>query len=451
MIGTLAAIGTVLVAGAGAFALLRPRRTTDPLEVAGLSFLLGSVVISLLLFGLGGIVRQSGSVVVVAGLATVLGRMAWTRLRVAPWQAVPFGYWTSGLLLVLFLGVAWQALATPFGSDGIFNFEDRARFGWLNGGQIPLQFYSDPSRMWHHASYPPLISLNQLWLYLCLGEPHQEMAKILGAFWWAASAMITLSQINRLTGEPVRGWIAIGIMLGVPAIVFARGGAVWGWGDFPVGATATAAALYLAEYRERRTGLAVFGALLAMLPWIKREGIILAVVLFAAFLWNTRKDWAWRRWAAVGLPFVLVASGWTAFTKWAQCPPVGDFVPPTPSFFLDHLDRIPRILTIASAELGVWQRWSLLWVMLLPATWLILRTPALKPWRWLLGSIALLVAGYAGLYVFSTWANIIWHMLTSYPRLLVAPAMMAGVLIAVSVPLRKPQPASTDAGSPAKN
>jgi len=437
MIGILLSIGTTLLAGAGLFAWLRSRRSSDLLEALGLSFIFGSALISLLLFGLGWLVQGPILIGLIMALAMAAGGAGWWKLRGAPWPVSPSVGAAAWALPVVLFPVAWQALALPFGGDGLFNFADRAHFGWMNGGQIPLQFFSDPSRLWHHACYPPLVALNQLWLYLCLGEPHQGLAKILGVLWFGAAAALTWSQIARLTGESIRGGIAVGAMLLVPSIIFARGGAVWGWGDFPVGATALAAALYLMEYREHRTGPAVFAGLLATLPWIKREGIILAAVLFAAFLWSTRKERPWKQWIGVALPFVLVAGGWAAFTKWAQSPPVSDFAPPTPGFFWDHLDRISRILTVAIAELGTWQRWSLLWATLLPTVWLILRTPALKRWGWMLGCIGLLIAGYASLYVFSIWPNVVWHMATSYPRLLVAPAMMACVLIAVSVPLRR--------------
>jgi hypothetical protein len=279
------------------------------------------------------------------------------------------------------------------------------------------------------------VPLNQLWVYLCLGGVHQSLVKALGVVWFAGAACLTFSQLSRATRHPAPGFVFLGMMFVVPMVVFFPGGAIWVWGDFPVGAMAVAALLYLAEYRTNRTGLACFVAMLAALPWIKREGLILGCVLLAVFAWEAIRKREWRAVAAALIPFLAVSIGWKIFVTMMGTPPVGDFATPTPASFFENFERLSRIVVIAIRELVTWQRWALLWPIALPAWIRIAREPSLERWRFAVGINVALITFYAGIYVFSAWPVLPWHMLTSYPRLLLAPAMMSIVLIAVAIPL----------------
>jgi hypothetical protein len=286
-----------------------------------------------------------------------------------------------------------------------------------------------------HASYPIFVPLNQLWVYLCLGRPDQSLVKILGVVWFTAAACLTFSQLCRATRRSAPAFLVLGMMLIVPMVVLFPGGAIWVWGDFPVGAMAVAALLYLLEYRTNRSGLACFAVTVAMLPWIKREGLILGCALLAVLAWDAFRKREWRACAIAAIPFLIVAVGWKLFVESMGAPPVGDFVTPTPAYFFENIDRLPRTIVIALRELITWQRWTLLWPIALLAWIRIGREPALARWRFAAGINAALIAIYAGIYVFSAWPVLPWHMLTSLPRLLLAPAMMAIVLVAVAIPL----------------
>jgi hypothetical protein len=435
VITLLFALGVLTLAGLGMFSWLRPRRPADALEVVGASVLFGSVFVSLGLFALGPIFHGVSLVGVMTALALMAGGHGIWRLRKAPWQSVSGARLFAGLLSVTLLFVAWQAFVQPLSGDGIFNFEVRARLALQYGGSIPREFFSDASRAWMHQSYPLFVSLNELWLYLCLGESHQTLVKALGVLWFAGWACLTFSQLARSTGQPVRGFLVLVSVLLVPTLVFSPGGAVWVWADFPLGAMSVAAALYLVEYQRERTGLGCFAATLAALPWIKREGVIIGIVLIAAFGWTVLRERRWSAFSIAVVPCLLVAAGWKVFVVAMRAPAVSDFTLPTLARLVENLDRLPRVAAIVARELLVWQRWSLLWPIALLAGIRIAREPALARWRPLAVANAALIVIYGSLFVFSAWPNLAWHMLTSFPRLLLPPAMLALVLIAAAVPI----------------
>src|SRR4030095_10421830 len=164
--------------------------------------------------------------------------------------------------------------------------------------------------------------------------------------------------------------------------------------------------------------------------WIKREGLILGCVLLAVLAWDSLRKPQWRTVAIAAIPFLAVSIGWKLFVSAMGAPPVGDFQTPTPGLLVQNSERLPRIIVIAFRELCTWQRWALLWPVAVLAWIRIARESALQRWRFAVGINVALIAIYASIYLFSAWPLLPWHMLTSFPRLLLAPAMMSIVLIA---------------------
>ena len=78
--------------------------------------------------------------------------------------------------------------------------------------------------------------------------------------------------------------------------------------------------------------------------------------------------------------------------------------------------------------------WSLLWPIALIAAVRIFREASFARWRPLALGVFAVIACYTALYAFSAWPNLPWHMLTSLPRLLLPPAMIAVVLVALALP-----------------
>jgi hypothetical protein len=423
----------MIAAGFGLAALLRPRRTVTPIEFAGLVLILGSGAISVLLFGLGLFLRGVGLVTATVLISLALGVCGAVRARANPLGALSDSLRFFTALLPLLIVVGWQAANHPLTSDGL-NFEVRAQLAALHGGHIPDTFFSDPSRGWMHPSYPLFLPMNQAWIYLCAGGPHQGLVQLLSVHFAAAAACLLYSGVARLTGESWRAGLSIGLLFLMPSAMLLPGGATSLWADFPLAIVFLAALIYLIEFADSGSALALFASFLALLPWVKREGIVLAAVLIAAALWFAWKRGDVRRLCLALLPLAMTTLAWKAWLASVHFSPESDFLPVSLAAAVQHADRLPFILTALGRELLTWQRWNLLWLLAVPALVHIGRQPALARWRLLAPIIGALLFAYTGIYIFSSWASLPLHIVTSLPRLLLSVAMPALLAIAVAVP-----------------
>ncbi len=135
---------------------------------------------------------------------------------------------------------------------------------------------------------------------------------------------------------------------------------------------------------------------------------------------------AWlRRIAGVSAATVVVPLPWLLFCLIAR--PLGrDFLPFTPSVFLAHADRLPRIVALFLLQMLDFANWGLLWLLLA----VLLFVAARRLPRYGRG-LLLLLLGQLGMYmvsfVFSDWQPYTAHIQTSLDRLLaqaVPPALL---------------------------
>ncbi len=427
-----AALLPPVAAGFGLSSWVRPARAACWLEVFGLSVLLGSLFCSVFAFAAGYL--MSGALVGVAvwvvcmglGIAGVL------RWRLRGIQASPTGLTIA--IAVAGIYVAWQAMLLPMGGDGLFNFEVRAQLAAMHGGHIPNAFFSDVSRVWMHPEYPLFVPMSEFAHYACAFSPNQVAVKMLGGLWFAGIAALGASALIRSSGEAWRGWIFLGLLFVTPAVIFEPGGAAWLWGDFPLGCFALGAALYLVEYRTRGTGAGAFAALAMALPWVKREGVIIAGILILAFVIVAARKRAWRDVALAILPTALVIVGWRCFLAWVEPAPSADYAAFSLETILDRMDRVGIIATVLLREFAVLLRWSLVWLLALAAAIRVARTAALAEWVPLVPVLIGIITVECGPYILSNWPDFLNHIVFSLPRLLLPPAMLAMVMIAAAVP-----------------
>jgi hypothetical protein len=287
--------------------------------------------------------------------------------------------------------------------------------------------------------------MNQAWIYLCLGGPQQGWVQLLSVHFAAAAACLLYSGIARLTGEAWRAGLAVGLLALVPSAMLQPGGVISLWADFPLALLFLASIIYLVEFAATGAALAWFASFLALLPWAKREGIVLAAILSALALGIAWKRGQIPQVALALLPLVVTTLGWKAFLLGARIPE-NDFLPMSLATIVQHSDRLPFILTALTRELVAWERWNLLWLLAVPAVVEIARQPTLARWRVLAPIIAALLCIYPGIYLLSAWPSLPLHVVTSLPRLLLPVAMPALLAIAVAVPpmrTRTREPAGT--------
>ncbi|MEK7829894.1 MAG: hypothetical protein AAB401_02350, partial [Acidobacteriota bacterium] len=197
------AVIILLLGGFGISRLLLPNRSNCA-ELFALSFLLGSAVVSLSLFVFGFFISGIGLRLMVTTVCIALGWIGWRRNRVSsPRVSKGFGIVEKALAdaratdtqtklrlainVVQVAIVCWLSFVRVLGWDGLFNFEVKARLAFLNGGVIPLEYFSDPSRTWTLQSYPLLLPLTESWLYLWLGRADQQLVKIIFVLFFIAA------------------------------------------------------------------------------------------------------------------------------------------------------------------------------------------------------------------------------------------------------------------------
>lgn len=446
----LTAFAIIFAAGAGTTLSLNRSLRFRPFELAALSWLLGSGVLSfgLWLAGLLGLRGFWLQAVVALGACLLL---AWGWHRRAPFEKAAresrsWIEWSLGAIILLEL--ALLTLGTykrTLGWDGIVNWELKARYAFLQGGALPAAYLSDSGRVFTHPEYPLAIPFTELWLYLCLGEAHQFWAKSIFLTYLFAGGTMLYSLGRRCTGRRPIGLLLAALLLVTPQLVTGTGGAVSGYADFPLAIVylATIGFLTVAATQNDPSAYRFFAAFLALLPWFKREGVILWVVAAGAGIVVTWRAKVPRR-LLVFLPGLAVIAAWKIYLFMSHVAPSRDFRALDPALLQEIPRRMPLIFSATLTEMYAIEQWSLLWVIVVLTTaYLALRRREILS-AILIWAVWAPLALYVSTYFFSAWPDVVRHVETSWPRLLmhVTPLawLMIGVALNAIVPLRAPTP-----------
>lgn len=444
LVGLAAALLTIFCAGYGLVMLIvRAPGRLNALECLSLSWLLGSGVVSLLLwiFGLGlsGLPLQ---IAVTAGclLLAVFGWRVSARgdvqIRLLR-PATSIEWLLAGVITAEVALMFLMSFQYPLGWDGLLNWEIKARYAFLNGGVLPAAYFTDVSRSFSHPDYPLYLPFVELWTYLWMGEPHQFWVKIIFPIYFAAGTGIMACAGARLSGRRWAGMVAAALLFFVPFLTTTGyGGVLHGYADFPLGVfyLAVISYLLLAVSDEGENSLRLSLFLLALLPWVKREGAILwavAVCCGVLVIWRRQKSW---RWLLGFLPGLVVMIAWQIFLKFVHALRPEEFVGVSFSVLQANAGRAFPILRGLCIEMSHTNRWSVFWPLIVLAfVYLFIRARNL---RLALLSVALVgpIAAYCGTYFFSAWADYFAHMSTSLPRLLLQMVPLAGLVLALVLP-----------------
>ena len=442
---SIAALLALLMGGFGVTMSLAPRsRSMGTLEVLSLSFLLGAGFVSLACFCTSLFYRgpmllwvvSAGCVALgVAGVWAVLRDRSRLRLSL-PSDVKTIAF--SAILAAQIAVVVWVALHDTLGWDGLVIWEFKARLASLEGGAVPTGYFSDPTRGWSHPEYPHLVPLTEAWLYAWLGGPHQGYAKIIFALFYTVAVGLLYSGASRLSGHPWRGLVPGFLLFFVPMAVVGEGSATSGYADFPLAVFYLGSAIYVAEYLQtgERGALALAGALAALLPWTKQEGIILLLCIAALIIAQGVRNRTLRPTFAAILPGALVFVAWRIFLAQVSAPQLRDFESLGATTLSLNLGRMPHLAQWLLVEFTNWERWSLLWPALGLAL-LFIFARGRKPGYVALGAMAVLpLLLYPLIYVFSGYSPFLGHVENSLPRLMLHAAPVALVVIALAVPAR---------------
>ena len=439
-LAVLGALGTLLVAGYGLLTLLARKETQLSLtEQIAFSWLLGTGAVSLLLWIFGLFVHG----VLLPGLVSIiclsLGFVGWRRMVPRPLRRGrpnPFEIFLAIIIVIEIAIVFYLSFVHTLGWDGLLNWEIKARYAFANGGVIPATYFSDSGRAFSHPEYPLAIPFTELWLYLWLGEADQFCAKTIFPIFYVIGTFLVIAFGRRFTGRTWIGLLMAAFLFFVPQITVEVGSAIAGYADFPLSIfyLATIGCLFCATEPKNDAFFRLYAACLALLPWVKRDGLILWVVAAACGVFVILRTKRASRYFWALVPGLLIICGWRFYLSAMHATQSADFLPVNWDTFSNHLYRVLPLLSALLAEFHNLSAWGLFWfVVAIGVAYLLgqIRTP---------GSLVLLTALFVPIvlylltYVFSSWPNYLEHVGLSISRLLlhVAPVGFLIILLAVS-------------------
>ena len=434
----LGAFGTLFVAGYGLLTLLVRRETRFSLtEQIAFSWLLGTGAVSLFLwiFGLffhGVLLRGSVSIVCLS-----LGFVGWRRMVPLPPRRTPksFEIFLGIIILIEITIVFYLSFVHTLGWDGLLNWEIKARYAFANGGVLPATYFSDSGRAFSHPEYPLAIPFTELWLYLWLGEADQFWAKPIFPIFYVVGTFLLVALGKRLAGRTWLGLLLAAFLFFVPQITVEVGSAIAGYADFPLSIFYLAAigCLLCAAEQHNTVFFRLYAACLALLPWVKRDGVILWTVAAACGVFVILRTKRSPLFFLGFLPGLLIICGWHFYLSTMHALQPADFLPINPETLGSHLYRIQPLLSAFLAEFYNLPTWSLFWfVVAVGVVYLLRRMPdpgALVLFTALIVPIFL----YLLIYVFSSWPSYLDHVWLSISRLLmhVAPVGFLITILAV--------------------
>lgn len=438
----LAALLLIWAAGFGATVwLTRSSREIEWLELSALAWFFGTAVVSLTLwlvsFFARGLVLQIFVTLVCLALA-ISGVVQIRRRSMTSRLALPksrIEYALAGLILIEIAIVFFLSLRHTLGWDGLLIWELKARFAWLNGGILPAAYFADVARGFSHPEYPLFLSLNEMWLYLWMGEPNQYWIKLIFPIFYGAGMVLLARAAFVFTGERWIGLLVAALFLFVPWIYGGPGGIVVGYVDVPLGFFYLGAiySVVLVARTNTPSALALFIAFNSVLPWIKREGVILwlvAGIFGACAIWKRRGLLCA---IASFVPGVALALGFRVYLHVMHAPASLDFVPVNFTTFRSHLDRVGPVLRELFEEMSIASHWSLFWSIVLLALVAAAARGQIRRCATLFTFMAVPLALYCSTYLFSAWPDYIGHIESSLPRLLIQLIPTAWLIIALAL------------------
>lgn len=446
-IATLAALLTIFGAGFGAaLLLLRNVKQIAVAELAGLSWLLGAAILSLSLWLIGmllhGVLLHIAITFIALGL-TLAGIAIFRNRKLKVRIPRLRGWLEYALVFFLCLEIGAVLLLTfkhTLGWDGLLIWELKARYAYLNGGALPVSYFSDAPRVFSHPEYPLFLPMLETWIYFWIGDCDQYWVKLIFPLFYAVGIILLAQASAFWSGKRWIGLLVANLFLFIPFLTRAAGGIVLGYADVPLSIVYLAAFYFLSIFVRQHSSAALscFIALAAILPWIKREGVVLWFVVTACGAWII-----WRRRGIFPallsfLPGVCVIVGWQVYLKAMHASPAQDFHSIGLASLYANLYRVGPILCTLLSEAATIEHWNLLWLTTLMASLCLIIRGRGQDALMLVICTVTPIALYCGVYLFSAWSDYLHHVGSSLPRLLlhIAPLSMLVIASALAPPSR---------------
>ena len=311
--------------------------------------------------------------------------------------------------------VAFVAMARPLAYwDSWVTWSMKARAIFLAQAITPT-VYADVSRAVTHLDYPLLLPLNEAWLFQMIGAADDRVAGLLAVGFFLAMVGLVYHGARFYGAQTERALLAAAAVAFIPTLSLL---AAQVYADIPLAVYALLTTLYLARWIERGERGALFVAIVgaACLSWTKREGIVLCVCVFVAFLVaSPRTRRAWFGGLMCLLASGIVAGGWALFLN-AQEVVNTDALPLTLETARANVGRLPTILNYFAKTLLEVQ-WSFVWVFAALLALLKIFLQPRAPANPFFVAPFLYLAVMACAYLFSAYAPYTAHLASSGYRL----------------------------------
>jgi hypothetical protein len=450
----------VFAAGLGLSLILIPRdRRAGIVEMGSLSFLLGTGFVSLASFCLGFFFRGSLLRWLVSLGCLALGAVA---VRVEKRRLISLklslkllaffdksGILFSTIILTQIAVVVWLSLHSILGWDGLMIWELKARLAFVNGGSVPIGYYSDIAQEWTHHEYPLFLPLTEAWWYSWLGRSDQGFVKAVFPLFYVAAVGLLYTGGSRLASHKINGFAAAILLFFIPLVIFGGGSVASGYNDFPLAVFYLASVTYLSEYLEagENSSLHLASALAALSIWVKPEGVVLWLVISAFVVVKALSARDWKAAVKMILPGAIMFGGWKLFLTTVNCPPKNLFMPITPANLWMNLDRTTTLVKWVGNEMINFNSWNLLWPLLLFSLLSLGKNMRQYKYLCLTLSVFLPLALFTAVYIFTNLQPYISHVESSLPRLMLSPSLVAVLTIALTIPVSRKEPASESQSS----
>ena len=440
-LGLLGAFGTLFVAGYGWLALLVRRCVRLSLtEQIAFSWLFGTGAVSLLLWAFGffadGLLLQG----LVGAVCVSLGMIGWNLKTPSQIRSKPrwFEVVLTAVIASEIATVVYLSFVHTLGWDGLLNWEIKARYAFANGGVLPAAYFSDTGRAFSHPEYPLAIPFTELWLYLWVGESNQFYAKTIFPTFYVAGAFLIAAFATRLSRKTWLGLLMVALMFFVPQITVEVGCASAGYADFPLSVFYLAAAgcLFCAFELGNDVFFRLYTACLALLPWVKRDGLILWIIAAACGVFVILRTKKSRLSFFAFLPGIAIICAWRFYLNATHALQAADFLPFNLETFRTHLNRALPLLSALGAEFYSFPTWSLFWFIVAIA--FLYALPRMRDPGIVILLVALIapIVLYLSLYLFSSWPNYLDHVGLSISRLLMQVVPVGFLLIVLAISRR---------------
>jgi hypothetical protein len=371
-----------LLLGSGLYVLIVgwPRRTCDRLVAAGLGWIVGVLLCGVLARALASadpahVLARVSPWAALIGLSGWL--VAWWLRAYSPTPAVPTQparrWWRWALLVLVLLGWRGWLLASDIWLHPTLPWDAWAAWQakaktWVLAGQItPFvsfgEWLAHPKEVLRTGigySYPDLLPWAIVWFAGVGGwiEPWINLA------WfglWVALLVSQYGQLRALGVEAAQAWIGVYLLGSLPLLESHV--ALGGYADLWVAALFAQAAFAWLRWhcRSERRQLGVVLGIIVLLPMVKLEGAVWAIVLGAASVFSSLPTWSRRRRLLLGFAFattlillsVAFGAAWISVAR--------RYIGNSSAFsFFDLSDSLNAFCT------GLWAQgnWNLLWFAL---------------------------------------------------------------------------------------